>query len=36
LCLNAAALHVKLDAEDFAALDRAYPAPQRKQRLNMV
>lgn len=34
--LNAAALHVKLDAEDFAALDRAYPAPQRKQRLNMV
>lgn len=34
--LNAAALHVKLDNEDFAALDRAYPPPLRKQRLNMV
>lgn len=34
--LNAAALHVVLDAEDLALLDRAYPAPTRKQALNMV
>ena len=34
--LNAAALHVTLDAEDLALLDHAYPAPTRKQALNMV
>ena len=32
---NAAALEIALDAEDVAALDRAFPPPTRKQRLAM-
>ena len=32
---NAAALEISLDAEDVAALDRAFPPPKRKQRLGM-
>ncbi|MFT4098866.1 MAG: aldo/keto reductase [Rhodoblastus sp.] len=32
---NAAALEISLDAEDLAALDRAFPPPKRKQRLAM-
>ena len=32
---NAAALEIVLDAEDMAALDRAYPPPKKKQRLAM-
>ncbi|HVI04488.1 MAG TPA: aldo/keto reductase [Sphingomicrobium sp.] len=33
---NAAAADLKLDAEDLAAIDRAYPAPRRKQPLAML
>lgn len=32
---NAAALEISLDAEDFAALDRAFPPPKKKQMLGM-
>lgn len=32
---NAAALEIALDGEDFAALDRAFPPPKKKQRLGM-
>jgi diketogulonate reductase-like aldo/keto reductase len=33
---NAAAVDVQLDAEDMAVIDAAYPAPKRKQSLDML
>lgn len=33
---NAGAAAVELDAEDLAAIDKAYPAPKRKQSLDML
>ncbi|BAS35933.1 yeaE [Klebsiella pneumoniae] len=33
---NAAALDIVLSAEELAQLDRLYPPPQRKARLDMV
>lgn len=33
---NAMAMDLQLDSEDLAAIDRAYPAPKRKQSLDML
>jgi diketogulonate reductase-like aldo/keto reductase len=33
---NAAAAGLELDAEDLAEIERAYPAPKRKQGLDML
>jgi len=33
---NARAGELRLSADDLALIDRAYPAPTRKQRLDMV
>jgi diketogulonate reductase-like aldo/keto reductase len=33
---NAAAVSVELDTEDMAAIEKAYPAPKRKQSLDML
>jgi diketogulonate reductase-like aldo/keto reductase len=33
---NAAAAGLELDAEDLAAIDKAYPPPKRKQPLDML
>ncbi len=36
LAENAAAAELQLSADDLQAIDNAYPAPTRKQRLQMV
>ena len=36
LAENAAAAELQLSADDLQAIDSAYPAPTRKQRLQMV
>ncbi|KOR42143.1 hypothetical protein ADT25_15650 [Xanthomonas oryzae] len=36
VCANAAACGLQLDARDLAELDRAFPAPKRKQPLDLL